>query len=91
MPKKFSRDSFKSTILDLFLERDDTELGYSRTKIAAIGASQKLADDLAIKRDSVLLRLEAILYTKDWRAIDHSLSYFLPDIFRSHVMRTVEI
>ena len=89
LPSNFSQDSFKGSILDLFLERGDTELGYSRTKIAAIAASVKLADDLDIEHGSVVLELEATLYTRKWRALDHSLSYFLPEIFRFHVMRRV--
>jgi len=91
LPKNFSQDSFKGSILDLILEQGDIELGYSRTEISAIVASPELADDLKVEHESVLLQLEATLYTKDWRAIDHSLSYFLPDVFRFHVMRMLGI
>jgi GntR family transcriptional regulator len=80
---------FKGSVLDLFLEIGEPELAHSKTEITATSASDGLAQMLNVSRGSVLLKLEAFLYGKDGHAIDHSLSFFLPGIFRFHVLRRV--
>jgi DNA-binding GntR family transcriptional regulator len=95
LPKKLALydivgNGFKGSILDLFLEKGEPKLAHSKTEITAISATKDLAQLLEIGSGSVLLKLEAFLYGKDGRAIDHSISYFLPDIFRFHVLRKVE-
>jgi GntR family transcriptional regulator len=83
-------DGFKGSVLDLFLDIGEPELAHSKTEITATSASDGLAHLLDVGRGSVLLKLEAYLYDKNWRAVDHSLSFFLPGTFRFHVLRRVE-
>lgn len=89
VPSEVYGDGFRGSVLDLFLETNEPELTHSKTEITATSASDGLAQLLNVSRGSVLLKLEAFLYAKDGRAIDHSLSFFLPGIFRFHVLRTV--
>lgn len=90
LPIDISSDGFSGSVLDLLLEMGEPELAHSKTEITATSASDGLAQMLNVRRGSVLLKLEAFLYGKDGNAIDHSLSFFLPDIFRFHVLRRVE-
>src|SRR3990172_401557 len=83
------RESFRGSVLDLLLRRGDPPLGVSRTEITAASAAPEIARHLSIQRGDVLLRFEAGLYGRDGRVIDHSLSYFLPGIFRFHVLRRI--
>lgn len=81
---------FSGSVLDLLLRQGAPALDKSRTEITAVSASGEVARRFNIQRGDVLLRLEAVLFTKEGRAIDHSLSYFLPGTFRFHVVRRVE-
>jgi GntR family transcriptional regulator len=80
---------FSGSVLDLLLRRADPSPDLSRTEITAVSAPTDIARSLSIQRGDVLLRMEAYLYTKEAKAIDHSLSYFLPGTFRFHVVRRV--
>ncbi len=88
-PEEALRSQFRGSVLDLLLARPEPALGYSRTEITAVAAPQEIARRLSIQRGDVLLLFEAYLYTKEGVAIDHSCSYFLPGIFRFHVLRRV--
>ena len=90
VPSEVYDDGFKGSVLDLFLKKNGPELAHSKTELTATSASDGLAQMLNVPRGSVLLKLEALLYAQDGRAIDHSLSFFLPGIFRFHVLRRVE-
>ncbi|MBN1266613.1 MAG: GntR family transcriptional regulator [Anaerolineales bacterium] len=81
---------FTGSVLDFLLRESKNRLKLSRTEITAVSASTRIARQFKIQRGDVLLQLEAYLYTDDGRAIDHSHSYFLPGIFRFHVVRRVE-
>jgi GntR family transcriptional regulator len=87
-PEDF-RDGFRGSVLDLLLTRGEPRLAHSRTEISALAAPADLARRLQIQRGDVLLRLSAVLFQDDGRAVDRSESYFLPGPFRFHVMRTV--
>ncbi|HET7009498.1 MAG TPA: GntR family transcriptional regulator [Anaerolineales bacterium] len=89
LPDEVLTRGFRGSVLDLLLRRGDPELDVSRTEIAATSATADVARALRIQRGDVLLRLEAYLYTRDGRAIDHSWSYFLPGSIRLHVVRRV--
>lgn len=90
VPYDIVSNGFKGSVLDLFLEKGEPELAHSKTEITAVSATKDLAQLLEIGRGSLLLKLEGFLYGKDWGAIDHSISYFLPGTFRFHVLRKVE-
>lgn len=81
---------FRGSVLDLLLENGDPEPAHSKTEITAVSASDGLASLLDVGRGTILLKLESFLYASDSRAIDHSLSFFLPGTFRFHVLRKVE-
>lgn len=83
------RGGFRGSVLDLLLTRGEPRLAHSRTEISALAAPADLARRLQIQRGDVLLRLSAVLFQDDGRAVDRSESYFLPGPFRFHVMRTV--
>jgi GntR family transcriptional regulator len=89
VPKRALRKGFRGSVLDLLLERAEPALGYSRTEITAVAAPQQVARQLKIQRGDVLLLFDAYLFSKEGAAIDHSYSYFLPGIFRFHVLRRV--
>jgi GntR family transcriptional regulator len=89
LPKDVLSDDFQGSVLDIFLKRGEWLLGHSRTAITAISAPADIARRLQISRKEVLLVLEAWLYTKDGKAIDHSFTYSLPGVFKFHVVRRV--
>jgi GntR family transcriptional regulator len=80
---------FRGSILDLLLNRGEPRLTASRTDINAAPASPLVARALGIQRGDVLLCFSATLFADDGRAVDYSISYFLPGHFRFHVVRRV--
>jgi GntR family transcriptional regulator len=80
---------FTGSVLDLLLERGDPALGASRTEINAVTATSEIARLMGIQRGDVLLRFIAHLYSREGKVIDYSFSYFLPGVFRFHVVRKV--
>lgn len=82
-------ESFRGSVLDLFLSRGWPALSHSRTELAAEAADAELAHRLRIQRGAPLLRLEAQLYAQDGRVVDYSTSYFVPGYFRLHVVRRI--
>jgi GntR family transcriptional regulator len=80
---------FTGSVLDLLLKRGDPPLGSSRCEIAAIAAPTTVARALNIQRGDSLLVFEAMLYSEDGNPVDYSFSYFLPGIFKFHVVRRV--
>jgi GntR family transcriptional regulator len=83
-------ESFSGSVLDLFLERGQPALDYSRTDITAVGAPPDIARRLRLQSGDVLLSMRASLYDLQGGVVDRSHSYFLPDPFRFHVVRRVE-
>ncbi|MBI3243556.1 MAG: GntR family transcriptional regulator [Chloroflexi bacterium] len=82
-------ENFSGSVLDLLLKRGNPALGQSRTAITAESADGSLARHLSLQRGTPLLHFEAVLYTQDGRAIDHSHSHFTPGYFKFHVVRKV--
>jgi GntR family transcriptional regulator len=89
MPPETLNGNFSGSVLDLLLRRDDLPLSHSRTEITAVSAPPEVARPLKIQRGDVLLVFEAWLCSMNGKAVDHSVSYFLPGIFRFHVVRRV--
>jgi GntR family transcriptional regulator len=79
--------SFSGSVLDLLIQRGDPQLVNSNCEIGAVAATSEVARALNIQRGDALLRFISRLYSVDGRAIDYSLSYFLPGYFRFHVIR----
>ncbi len=89
LPERELLGGFRGSVLDLLLRRGDPPLGVSRTEISAVSAPPEIAHHLSIQRGDVLLHFEASLHGGDGRVIDRSHSYFLPGVFRFHVLRRV--
>lgn len=83
------QDGFTGSVIDLLLKRGSPALANSFTEIQAVAAPAEVARALQIQRGDVLLRFVARLYIEQGRVIDYSISYFLPGIFRFHVVRSV--
>jgi len=79
---------FHGSVLDLLLERGDP-LKTSRANISALGATAEVAKALEIQRGDVLLQFCAQLFDVNGKAVDYSLSYFIPGYFHFHVVRRV--
>jgi len=89
LPPEVWANGFTGSVLDLLLRAGSVELDVSRTEISALSAPPEIARRLQIQRGDVLLRLEARLFSRDGRAVDHSWSYFLPGSIHLHVVRRV--
>jgi GntR family transcriptional regulator len=81
--------NFRGSVLDLILERGEPKLDFSMTDINAVAATPGVASRLGLDLGEVLLLLEARLFTREGKVVDRSESYFLPGIFRFHVVRRV--
>ena len=82
---------FTGSVLDMLIRRGKPQLGKSSTEINAVAAPSHVARALEIQRGDVLLMFEADLFDLEGKAVDHSLSYFLPGYFRFHVLRTIGV
>ena len=80
---------FHGSVLDVFLERGHPTLSYSLTNLAAVAASNKLASQLKIPKQSPLMQMVASLYTSENQVVDYSVSSFVPDYFYFHVIRRI--
>lgn len=79
---------FNGSVLDFLLGRGDS-LTTSRANISAIGATAEVAKALEIQRGDVLLHFYSQLFDSNNKAVDYSLSYFIPGYFHFHVVRRV--
>ncbi len=89
LPQAVWSDGFTGSVLDVLLRQGSVNLDVSRTEITALSAPPEVARPLRIQRGDVLLRLEARLFSRDGRPIDHSWSFFLPGSLHLHVVRRV--
>jgi len=76
-------------VLDLLLKKGAPKLTESIAEIKAVGATPDIAKALQIQRNDVLQLFVASLYNIEGRMIDYSYSYFIPGVFRFHVVRKV--
>jgi len=83
------QDGFTGSVLDLLLKRGLPKLTESIAEIKAVGATPDIAKALQIQRNDVLQLFVASLFNIDGRMIDYSFSYFIPGVFRFHVVRKV--
>ncbi|MEB2333389.1 MAG: GntR family transcriptional regulator [Anaerolineaceae bacterium] len=80
--------NFSGSILDFLLARGDSP-SMSRTNVSAIDATAAVAKALEIQRGDALLHFDAQLFDVNGKALDYSLSYFIPGYFRFHIVRRV--
>jgi len=81
-------DNFHGSVLDFMLGRGDS-LASSRANVSAIGATAEVAKALEIQRGDVLLHFYSQLFDNNNKAVDYSLSYFIPGYFHFHILRRV--
>jgi GntR family transcriptional regulator len=82
-------EEFRGSVLDFLLKRGDP-LKVSKAAISAIAAPAAVAKSLQIQRGDVLLHLVSKLYHADGRALDFSMSHFIPGFFHFHVVRRIQ-
>ena len=82
-------ESFKGWVLDLLLGRGQPPLKHSLTEVGARAADAVLAHWLNVPVGEPLLTFTAVLSSTDGRAVDYSLSDFIPGQFRFHIVRRV--
>jgi len=83
------KPSFRGSVLDFLLRRGDPPLHTSYAEITAVAAPSHVAQALDIQRGDVMLQFTARLFASDGGVVAYSLSYFLPGVFRFHVVRRV--
>jgi GntR family transcriptional regulator len=83
------QEGFTGSVLDLLLKKGAPKLTESIAEIKAVGATPDIAKALQIQRNDVLQLFVASLYNIEGRMIDYSYSYFIPGVFRFHVVRKV--
>jgi GntR family transcriptional regulator len=82
-------EGFTGSVLDFLLTRGTPALAESVADIRAVGAPPDIAKALQIQRNDVLQLFIAKLYDSNGAVIDYSYSYFIPGVFRFHVVRKV--
>jgi len=81
-------EEFNGSVLDFLLGRGDA-LASSRANVSAIGGTAEVAKALEIQRGDVLLHFCSQLFDAAGKAVDYSLSYFIPGYFHFHIVRRV--
>lgn len=81
-------ESFRGSVLDLLRQKSNgTTITHAVADIVAITADTNLSRRLDVSRHQALLLLEESLFTESGHAIEYSRNYFVPDLFRFHVIR----
>lgn len=80
--------SFKGSVLDYLLERQ-VPLAFAWTTIIPTRADHQVAAKLRVKPSTVLLLLEEVTYTQDNQIVGYSQNYFLPSVFKFHLIRRI--
>ena len=78
-----------SSILDYLLNRMNCDPSYTHSEIFAINADINVAKMLDVPQGKAILHLSETYFSKDGRAISHSLNYFISEIFHFYVLRRV--
>ena len=79
--------SFGGSVLDLLMQWNGIRAREALAEITAINADVLLAEQLEIEPGQALLLLAETLFTDNHAPIEFSRNYFLPDLFRFHVLR----
>lgn len=81
-------ESFQGSVLDLLRHKSNgSTITHAVADIVAITADANLSRRLDVSRRQALLLLEESLFTESGDAIGYSRNYFVPDLFRFHVIR----
>ena len=79
--------SFKGSVLDLLGQKHDLYAAWAVTDIVACSADKQLAENLNVPLGQALLLLEEILYKAEGLPLELYLNYFVPNLFRFHLVR----
>ncbi len=80
-------DDFNGSVLDLLTRQSGVSIREALSEITAVDADDVLAERLEIEPGRALLLLTETLFTNEQVPIELSRNYFLPDLFRFHVLR----
>jgi GntR family transcriptional regulator len=87
LPPEALGTSFSGSVLDLLMRRNSLHVHEALAEITAINADALLAEQLEVEPGQALLLLTETLFADDNTPIEFSRNYFLPDLFRFHVLR----
>ena len=87
LPLEALDTSFTGSILDLLIQRNNIHVCEAVAEITAVNAEPLLAEQLEVEPGQALLLLTETLFVDDNAPIEFSRNYFLPDLFRFHVLR----
>ncbi len=87
LPPEAIGASFSGSVLDLLTQQNTICVREARAEITAINADASLAEHLEVEPGQALLLLTETLFTDDHTPVEFSRNYFLPDLFRFHVLR----
>ncbi|MEN8180458.1 MAG: GntR family transcriptional regulator [Pseudomonadota bacterium] len=87
LPPEDVDSSFKGSVLDLLGQKHDLHAAWAVTDIVACSADEQLAENLNVPLGQALLLLEELLYNAEGLPLEFSLNYFVPNLFRFHLVR----
>jgi GntR family transcriptional regulator len=80
-------EDFNGSVLDLLIRRNAARIREALAEITAVDADDVLGEQLDVEPGRALLLLTETLFTDEQVPIEFSRNYFLPDLFRFHVLR----
>lgn len=79
--------SFSGSVLDLLTQQNGVCVHEALAEITAINADALLAEQLEVEPGQALVLLTETLFTDDHTPVEFSRNYFLPALFRFHILR----
>jgi GntR family transcriptional regulator len=80
-------ESFSGSVLDVLRQRPDLHVSQAVADIVPVDADALLAERLSIRPGQAILLLEEVLLAEGGIPIEFSRNYFVPSMFRFHVLR----
>ncbi|MDY6877507.1 MAG: GntR family transcriptional regulator [Chloroflexota bacterium] len=87
LPPKAIGAHFNGSVLDLLVQQNGIRICEALAEITAVNADALLATQLEVESGQALLLLTETLFTDNHTPIGFSHNYFLPNLFRFHVVR----
>jgi len=85
------REGFRGSVLDYLLERSDLDVSHARANIIPLCADKDLSSRLSLEPGAVLLLLEETSYSAAGQVVCCSRNYFVPEFFKFHLVRRVDL
>ena len=80
-------DSFNGSVLDVLRQRPGLSVAQAVADIVPVNADALVAERLGVRPGQALLLLEEVLLAEGGVPIEFSRNYFVPSMFRFHVLR----